>query len=73
MANEIITLSRMMNFFKHDINSVTKGDRKYKADFVLDLRIAHFVIMAQIRASIKVKSYSVKLTLDGNGGIVEGE
>ena len=28
--------------------------------------------MAKIRASMKDKSYSVKLTLDGNGGIVEG-
>ena len=62
-----------MNFFKDDINSVTKGDLKYRADFVLDLRIADFVIMAKIRASMKDKSYSVKLTLDGNGGIVEGE
>ena len=73
MANEIITLSGMMNFVKDDINSMTKGDLKYKADCVLDLRIADFVIMAKIRASMKDKSYSVKLTLDGNGEIVEGE
>ena len=62
-----------MNFFIDDINSVTKGDLKYKADFVFDLRIADFVIMAKIRAFMKDKSYSVKLTLDGNGGVVEEE
>jgi len=73
MANEIITLSGMLKFFKDDINTVTKGELKYKADFVLDLRIVDFSIMAKIRASMKDKSYRVKLTLDGNGGIVEGE
>ena len=52
MANEIITLSGMLKFFKDDINTVTKGELKYKADFVLDLRIVDFSIMAKIRASM---------------------
>ena len=56
MANEIITLSGMLKFFKDDINTVTKGELKYKADFVLDLRIVDFSIMAKIRASMKDNS-----------------
>ena len=73
MANEVITLSGMMKFFKEDINTITKGELKYKADFVLDVRVSDLVVMAKIRASMKDKSYSVKLTLDGDGGIAKGE
>ena len=35
--------------------------------------MSDLVVMAKIRASIKDKSYSVELTLDGDGGIAKGE
>ncbi len=73
MAKEIITISGMMEFFKEDINSITKGELKYKADFVLDLRLSDHVIKAKVRASMKDKSYSVMLTVNGDGGISKGE
>ena len=34
--------------------------------------MSDLVVMAKIRASIKDKSYSVELTLDGDGGIAKG-
>ena len=62
-----------MNFFQDDVMTMSRRELKYKADFVLDLRIVDFAIMAKIRASIEDKNYNVKLTVDGNGGIVERE
>ena len=73
MAKEVITLSGVMEFFKDDLNSVSKGESKYKAGFVLELKITEFVIKAQVRASMKDKSYKVSLTVDGDGGISHGE
>ena len=62
MTNEVITLSGMMKFFKEEVNTITTGELRCKADFVVDL-----VIIAKIRATMKDKSYCVKLTLDGDG------
>jgi len=38
-------------------------------DFVLDLRIDDLTVNAKVRASMKDKSYSVSMTIDGCGGI----
>ena len=72
MANEIITIAGMVNFFKEDTNTITKGELKYKADFVLDLRLTGLTVVSKVRASMKDKSYSVTLTIDGDGGILMG-
>ena len=66
MMKEIISLSGMMKFFKEDINRITKGESKYKADFVLNLRVPDLVIVSKIIAFMKNKSYSVKLASDGD-------
>ena len=59
MDAKIITMAGMLDFFKDDPNSIKKGEQKYKAEYVLDLRIHDFVIMAKVRASMKDKSYNV--------------
>ncbi len=56
MAKEIIMILGMMEFFKDNVNSVTKGELKYKADFVLDLRLNDHMIKANVRASVKDKA-----------------
>ena len=73
MTKEVITLSGIMEFFKGDLNSVMKGESKYKAGFVLELKVTEFMIKAQVRASMKGKSYIVSLTVDGDGGISKGK
>ena len=37
-ANEIVTLSGMIDFFKDDLNTISKRKLKNKANFVLDLK-----------------------------------
>ena len=69
----LITLSGMMNFFKEDLNTIAKGELKYKADFVLDLRNSEYATKAKIRASMKDKCYNVVLTVDGKGEILNGK
>ena len=64
MAKEIITLSGIMPFLKDDLNSVTESKLKYKAGFVLELKIAEFVIKAKVRASMKDKSYQISLLME---------
>ena len=72
MAIEIITIAGMVNCFKEDTNTITKGELKYKADFVLDLRLTGLTVVSKVRASMKDKSYLVTLTIDGDGGILKG-
>ncbi|XP_065068318.1 uncharacterized protein LOC135693705 [Rhopilema esculentum] len=69
MDTEIITLAEILDFFKDDTNTVRKGELKFKSDFVLDLRIDELTVNAKVRATMKDKSYSVSLTIDGSGGI----
>ena len=69
MDTEIITLAGLFEYFKDDVNTIRKGELKCKSDFVLDLRINNLTVNAKVRASMKEKSYSVSLTIDGSGGI----
>ena len=68
MANEIITFAGITIFFKEDLNIIAKGELKYKADFVLELRNHEFTSII-----LSMKSYSVHLNVDGDGGITEGQ
>ena len=72
VVNEIVTLSGMMDFFKDDLNTISKGEIKYKANFVLDLKLNEYTINAKMRASMKDKSYTVALTVTGDGDILKG-
>ena len=65
----IITLAGILDYFKGDINAVRKGELKFKSDFILDLRIDDLTVNAKVRASMKDKSYSVSMMIDGCGGI----
>ena len=69
MDTEIITLAGIFEYFKDDVNTIRKGELKFKSDFVLDLRIDDLTVNAKVRASMKDKCYSVSLTIDGSGGI----
>ena len=73
MAKELMTLGGIAEFFKDDLNSISKGELKFKSDFVLEFRIVDHSIHAKVRASMKDKSYYVKLVVDGEGGISEGK
>ena len=73
MVNEVITITGIFEFFKDDLNMISKGELKYKADYLMDFRIYEYKINAKIRASMKDKCYPVSLTVDGYGGIVEGQ
>ena len=72
MAKELVTLGGMTEFFREDLKCIGKGELKFKADFVLELRIIDHTIHAKVRASMKDKSYCVLLKVDGDGGILEG-
>ena len=73
MANEVVTLSGITTFFQDDLNAVSKGESKFKAGFVFELKIVGFVIKAQVRASMKDKAYRTSLTVDGASSIREAE
>ena len=73
MANEIVTLAGMTKFFKDDLNCINKGELKFKADFVLELRNIEHQINAKVRASMEDRLYAVTLTVDGDGSISEGK
>ena len=73
MARELITLGGITGFFKDDLYSISKGELKFKGDFVLELRIVNHSVHAKVRASMKDKSYSVTLVVDVEGGISEGK
>ena len=69
MASQAISLTGILQFFGADENTIRKGELKFISGFVLDLRICDFILSAKVRASMKEKSYSVSLTIDGSGGI----
>ena len=71
MANEVVTLSGILIFSKYDLNTVSKGESEFKAG--LELKIVGYLIEAQVRASMKDRTYRTPLTVDGNGGIREAE
>ena len=69
MASQAISLTGILQFFGADENTIRKGELKFTSGFVLDLRICDFILSAKVRASMKDKSYSVSLTINGSGGI----
>ena len=71
-ANEIVTLSAMMDFFKDDLNTISKRKLKHKANFVLDLKLNEYKITATVRASVKDESYMIALTVNGDDEILQG-
>ena len=69
MNTEVITLAAIMNYFKEDSNTFTKGEKKFQANHVLQLEIKDLDIVAKVQASLKDRTYKVVLAIDGNGGI----
>ena len=66
MANEVVILSGMMNFYKDGLNTMSKGGgSKFKAGFIVELKIVDVLMKAQVRASMKGKAYRTSLTFDG--------
>ena len=70
-AAEVVTLGGIMNFFKDDTNCVTKGELKFKSNYVLEVRLLNMIIYSKVRASMKDICYKVELTVDGSGQIVK--
>ena len=75
MANstslEAMTLGGIMTYFKDNTNCITKGELKYKSNFVLDVRLVDMNVNAKVRASMKDKSYRTQLTVNGTGEIIK--
>ena len=59
------TITGIVEFFKDDLYMISKGELKYKADYVMDFRIYEYKSSAKIRASMKDKCYPISLTIDG--------
>ena len=49
-----------------------KGEQKFKCGFVLDVKLREHTINAKIRASMKDKSYTVCLEVNGDGNMLRG-
>ena len=60
-----------MKFFKDDANAVEKGKIKLRSGFVLELSLSDHTISVKVKASMKDRCYSVAITVDGEGGILE--
>ena len=68
-ASRTVSRAGILQFFKEDENRIRKGELKFNSGFVLDQRISDITLCAKVRASMKDKSYSVSLTIDGSVGI----
>ena len=71
-ANYVVSLSGLMNFFRDDPNCIAKGEVKFTSNYVLEVRVDGFEVIAKVRASMKDRSYKVGLKTDGKGAIVSG-
>ena len=68
-VSAIINLSGLVTFFRDDPNCIAKGETKYNANFVLEVRLHDYDIFSSVRSSFKDKSYKTKLNIDGKGSI----
>ena len=69
--SEVISVTGLVKYFKEDPNCVSKGELKYKSDFILEVKLIDMTVVASVRASMKDKCYKVKLTVDREGDIVD--
>ena len=70
MAEQVVSLSGLVTFFREDSNCITKGELKFNSGFVLDVKLKGFEVFAIVRASMKDRSYKVGLNIDGKGSIL---
>jgi hypothetical protein len=68
---EVISLAGLAKYFKDDTNVISKGENKYKNNYVLEVKLLGMKISAVVRASMGDCSYKVTLTVDGTGEIVD--
>ena len=68
---EVVTFTGIMKFFKDDANAVEKGEIKFRSGFVLQLSLSDHTLSSRVRASMKDRCYSVAITVDGEGGILD--
>ena len=52
MANQVISLAGLLDFFKEASNTIVKGETIYNADFVLECKIADLTVQSSVRASV---------------------
>lgn len=69
MDIEIITLAGVFSYFADDLEVIRKAELKIKCNHVMIQNLEEFDIKAKVRASMKDKTYSVTVTVDGMGGI----
>ena len=68
-ATEIITLSGLVTFFRDDPNCIERGEAKYNADYVLEVRLKDYEVLSSVRSTFRDRSYKTTLSIDGKGGI----
>eukprot|EP00795_Rhopilema_esculentum_P003947 gene3947-15278_t len=70
MAEQLVSLSGLVTFFREDSNCITKGELKFNSGFVLDVKLKGFEVIAIVHALMKDCSYKVGLNIDGKGSIL---
>ena len=56
MAEQVVSSSGLVTFFREDSNCITKGELKFNSGFVLDVKLKGFEVFAIVRASMKDRS-----------------
>lgn len=64
---QTVTLSDILNYFKDDIKTFSRGEEKYKAQRVLTFRISGMTILSDVQSSMKDASYKVVINLNDAG------
>ncbi|KAG0437439.1 hypothetical protein HPB47_017449 [Ixodes persulcatus] len=70
-ALPFLRLSETHRFFTGENAAFEKGERKYLEGYVLSFEVKDFTLVANVQASLKNCSYTVKMTLSDKGDILE--
>ena len=68
-VSAIINLSGLITFFLDDTNCITKGETRYRATSVLEVKLHDYDILLAVQSAFKDKSFKTKINIDGKGSI----
>ena len=68
---DLLSLADILNHFHDDINAFRRGEDKFKSGRVLYFNLDKLTITAKVQATMKDKTYKVKVNLKSSGGIPE--
>ena len=70
-CKEVVTFTGQMKCDKDNANAVEKGEIKVRSGFILQLSLSDHTLSSRVRASMTDRCYSVAITVDGEGGILD--